>query len=751
MAKKKRKIFKILWISTASILAVLIFVSIAFNYYLKKSILQAMDETLNAEVKIDKVRYRLFSSTIDIYGLELKGKKEFKNDILLDVTKTSIKLEDYDADNNKIILEHFNLDSPNMKNITSESGDNCWENILKETKKDSTSIEEDDFEFFCNNISITNASIVNEDRSNGKTQSISDLNIEANLWSEDTIIGVDYKIDSDFSYVELDGESNTYTIGLKGTMFFEGKEIRSYNNLQINNTPIELNLTVNYDSTINKESNINLIVDFSKVYFDNNIDTDGSLHIDFGINGIFDSIVNPEIELSVFATELKFENKTTKELLYCDFVLDADYLLGEERFVRARTTDFFMSLVGDTISGDIDFEFNDTECLASSDMKGEIDLSNLKNVFGDPFLNVGGLLTVFSDLNGLLNKESNNLLGSFNLNYENINQDSLVGLNSMSIAFDKSNFQFNLDLITDFFAGKSKLTINDIRNIYLEKETKITGVTHLFKVDIPITKNRSFSFPEKLDEEGGNWQFPKSTSTKHTIIVDSLIIGNKCITEINCDLIYAPGKIGFENLNLSVSEGRILGDFVVTENHNGDIFIRNNIDIKDLDLSYLSNEEIEMSGLVNFEGENRICAIDDSTSLYKNQGRNKLLVQNFKFETDLLRDYSIDEEYIYVDSLEFDFYIEGDELKLLPTKFNVNEVEVAGLVSLNFMNETMYSDVLLNVPDKYLSSKVKIFISMFSKELEQNNSRRTQKENYSLYQLNISGRMRNLNYKIYEY
>ncbi len=348
MAKKKRKIFKILWISTATIIAVLIFVSIAFNYYLKKSIIEAMDETLNAEVKIDKVRYRVFSSTIDIYGLELKGRNEFKADILLEVKKASIKLEDYDADNNKILLESFNLDSPNIKNITSESGNNCWENILKETKKDLTSTDEEGFDLFCNNISITNASLVNEDRSSGKVQSILDLNIEANLWSQDTIIGVDYNINSDYTYAEIDGKSNTFTIGLKGAMFFEGKEVRSYNKLQINTTPIELNLTVNYDSTINKASNLNLIVDLSEVNLDSNIESEGNLYIDLDLNGVFGSVVNPEVELSIFATELKFENKSTNETMFCDFVLDSDYLLGEERFVRARTTNFFVSLLNDT-------------------------------------------------------------------------------------------------------------------------------------------------------------------------------------------------------------------------------------------------------------------------------------------------------------------------------------------------------------------------------------------------------------------
>ncbi len=383
-------------------------------------------------------------------------------------------------------------------------------------------------------------------------------------------------------------------------------------------------------------------------------------------------------------------------------------------------------------------------------MEGEIDLSNLKNIFGESFLNTTGLLTVFSDLNGQLNKENNNLLGRFNLNYESLNKDSLVGLSNLSISFDKTKFKLKLDLITDYFAGKSEITISEIRNIYLEKETEITGLTHLFKVDIPIIDNKSFSFPTELDKEGGDFQFPMFTNTKHTIIVDSLIIGSKCITKIRCDLIYASDKIGFENFDLSISNGRIFGDFL-TENNNGEILIRNNLNITNFDLSYFSNEELDISGFVNFEGKNRIVSIEDTTLLNKNQGRNKLLVQNFKFKTDLLGDYSIDEDYIYVDSLEFNFYIEGDELKLLPTKFNLNEIEVAGLVSLNLMDETLYSDVMLNVPDDYISSKVKIFISMFSKELEQNNNRRVKKENYSLYQLNISGQIRNLNYKVYEY
>ena len=131
MAFKKKKLLKILIIILVSLIAVFLIALVSLNYYFKKSIEDALNQSLNANIKIEKVRINVFSSSIKIKKVSIIGNDNFKNDTLVHFDKTTIKLEDYNTKTGEISLNTIEICNPNIKIITDENGKNCWKNIMK--------------------------------------------------------------------------------------------------------------------------------------------------------------------------------------------------------------------------------------------------------------------------------------------------------------------------------------------------------------------------------------------------------------------------------------------------------------------------------------------------------------------------------------------------------------------------------------------------------------------------------------------
>ena len=156
-----------------------------------------------------------------------------------------------------------------------------------------------------------------------------------------------------------------------------------------------------------------------------------------------------------------------------------------------------------------------------------------------------------------------------------------------------------------------------------------------------------------------------------------------------------------------------------------------------------------MKLIINIESNNFIISdTSHSNAQARNTGLNIIELSNFKIETELLKDYSINEDYIVIDKLKLEIQVQEDSLVLLPTNLKVNDVDIAGKACLNIFTDDLSADIILNIPDMYLNNKIKLLISMFSETSKSNNKPRTSD---NAYKLKIKGPVSNLNYKIYEY
>jgi len=744
MGKKKQKALKITLICIAAIVAILFFVSILLNSYLKKTIEASFNETLNAKVSIDKVRFRFFTSKIDIYKLEIIGVSEFEDETLLSVDKASIKIKDFRQEDNKIILENFILEKPIIKNITLESGLNSWKECLKKQTVDTTSEDFENYRLFCENIEINNAKLQNENRKDNEIHSLQEIYANFSLWENEKMIGGDYQFRSVFDLKENKKNKMSLSINASGGIFFENSEFRTYSQVSIDNNPFEVNITYNYDSSLNKPSTIQLIADMSEWDFGQSVESSGLLNIDFRISGISQNLIIPNAELEIYASEISFINKQTQDSAFCDFGLELDYNTNNKMLIGMKSYDFNAYLLNDSINGSFKIEFNDSLCIANTEMNGEINFDKLNKIFTDSNIDFNGILSFDSNLIGEMNSSINTLGGEFNLVYSDRSLN-----NYYDLYLDKHTFYSNLKIESNFITGSSSVHIPEIENVYSDKSTEFICKTNIKKIEIPLSSNTEYEVPQSFNHDTPQISFPNLSSTNYTFTIDSLFIGEILYSDINANLIYSPDMIGLKNLNLSIEGNAITSYMYFFKNKDESIEFKNKLEAFDFDLSNFSNLSKDLEGVISIQSYNHLFSINDSIQSDKNYGRNSITLTDFKLQNNILQEYEIEEDYIEIDSLDLKIDLDKNMLVLSPTEFNVNDISLSGQAHMDLNSEKLMLETFINVPDKYLSTEVKLLISLFSESV---NNRTKQRDNdRNIYKLRISGAINNLKYKVFKY
>jgi hypothetical protein len=176
-------------------------------------------------------------------------------------------------------------------------------------------------------------------------------------------------------------------------------------------------------------------------------------------------------------------------------------------------------------------------------------------------------------------------------------------------------------------------------------------------------------------------------------------------------------------------------------------FFKTDIELNDLDLSFFASDSTDVSGIINLKFKNTIYGGSDSLAFKKNEGVNILKIENFSFKTDFFRDYEIDEDYITIKNTEIVAEVNEDLLILLPSSLKINDADIKFKGNYNLVTDSISYDLLFDISDKYLNSKVKLAISIFSESYEKEIP---EKEGRFTYLLRILGTLENLEYKVFE-
>ncbi|MDD4150253.1 MAG: hypothetical protein PHE33_09510, partial [Bacteroidales bacterium] len=159
--------------------------------------------------------------------------------------------------------------------------------------------------------------------------------------------------------------------------------------------------------------------------------------------------------------------------------------------------------------------------------------------------------------------------------------------------------------------------------------------------------------------------------------------------------------------------------------------------------------EDKLQGILNISGTNHIFLAEDIVDYSQNTGYNKISLSNFKIVTDFLKEYEIDEDFIYVDKANLEITLNKDSLKLMPTEISINKallkLEATYLISSDDIN----ANILINTPEQYLSKKIQLLIQFISDSNSKKEKVKKQSDRLQ-YLLKITGKTDELKYKIYK-
>ena len=745
MAFKKKKLLKILIIILVSLIAVFLIALVSLNYYFKKSIEDALNQSLNANIKIEKVRINVFSSSIKIKKVSIIGNDNFKNDTLVYFDKTTIKLEDYNTKTGEISLNTIEICNPNIKIITDENGKNCWKNIMKPSSSADTIDLNNDFNIFINNIKLINASIIIIDKQTQSTNKFTDINFAINSTKTQNGFKSDYKIDLITENTYFNSESKTNNFNLSGKI---NKEHEIWSGLAEGHyawLPIDLNFKINLDSIDKSESFLTACFNFDNTTNNKNlVETNGKITIDLKTDSHFsyDSSFN-------LKTNVKFDKfgltNSENEKLFLDFETALSYSPFQHEKMLVKSDNLLIASNTDTIAGFLDMSFTNNNFSSNTFITNTGIIDYCIN-------DISVQLSANSNLNGVIDKNLNNLNGIFEYSFKIENRN--IGSNTnLSIEFfgamDKMNFDYNLELKSDFVEGKSLINIENPSTFFKDAPTNINSEIIIKKINLPSNKNvKSFDFKNKIEPTSLDIDFPEKINTNIVLHIDSIFSDEFAITNINAKLKHGPNAIGIDSFSTNLFNGNIDFKYLINKTTNG-LYFDNQYSIKDIDMSAFPNIEDKLEGILNISGNNSIFSTQDTVDYSQNTGYNVINLSKFKFKTDYLKEYEIDEDFIFIDNANLEIILNNDSLRLIPTEIFINKallkLEATYLISTDDINASIF----INAPKQYVSKKIQMLIQFISdsSSAKEKPSKQTDRLQYLL---KITGKIDAPKYKVYK-
>ncbi len=737
---------KITLISIAGILAILILFNVWLNYFLRNNMEESFNSMLNAKVKIEKVRVNFFSGSIKILNLSIIGKNEFSKDTLLLIDKLIIKPSSFDLKAKNLEFEELNIQNIKLKNIVSASGSNCWTNILiknNETEKDSIS---DDFSLFVKNIIISNGQIENIDRKSNTIQLISKINIKVESEKEKDLGIINCEFTSDFiAIADYWGEK---TISLNGKLCNNENKINSEAVFSIDGFPINLNLNLDLDSLSIEESTLKIEADLANLPKVTDVASKGKLSVEVSSFGIFNSTKKTNFAAKILADSVILINQNNNKSIFADFDLKIDFFNSVDNSIRLSSDKIFLISDDKQLSGNFEFALDDTIFTALSDISGVFSTGVLDEIYSDKTFMTEFGIAANSNLNGVITSKSNNLTGNY---YSNVILTSeYFSVPEFSINCNKDMLEFSSSLVSDIVKGNINYQLSEFQNYFKSGYLQQNISADIEYIKIPEIADKqdigSIGDIKNFNSKPADFQFPKKTETNISIKIDSIIAGTKAFTKLEAEIMYNPDIFEISKFTVEIGNGQLFGKLNYKRNENNSI-IKSSLILQDLDLNFFADSATDISGLINFDFNNTFYLGNDSTSIKESKGTNSLRIENFKLKTGLFQEYELDVEYLAIANTELIAELQNGLLKLQPIKLYINDAEINVKGDYNIVNDSILFSALIDMPDKYMSSKIKFLISMFS---ESSKKEIPEKENRNTYLLKITGTANKPEFRIFK-
>jgi len=738
MKFKPKPWHKIVKISIVCILAVLILFNTILTNYLRKNIEKTYSQLLNADVSIEDLRINYLNGSIKLFNILILGKNEFFSDTLLSAKKFVIRSPELNKNTGTIILNELFVENLKMVNIISENGNSCWD--VKTTPK-SLNEEENlsDFKFFVNKLILQNTEITTLNRQTGKSQSYSNISVEINSKHVNDDIISSFNAECSVKY----DKSESHSLAISGNSNYNENTFEATATFEYNKFPVLIDVFVSYDSLSLDTSHIIFSTDFSKLPKQKNIETNGKLELELYSAGIFNKDIDFNFTFKMLADSITFSNPYTNSSLKANFDSEICYFYDKNEFFSIATKNMMLISDSDTLKGYMDYFTSDSIIYANSDISGSFNTNILNDIFEDQTFLTGVIINSSSNLNGKITQNDNQLSGQYITDIEISNPN--FNIPELNIVLSKNIFQINSYIVSDYVTGKLQLSISKFKNMFDNSNINKNINIDISALHFPELSNNGAKFIPEF-KSSGTFRFAQNSETETIISIDSLFIADKIITNLRTRIISTPVELAIYDINLDVGEAKLFGEYHIKKEQ--DIIVTNNsFTIKNLDLSYFANSNLNISGLVNCQINNTLYSANNEQGTKSNRGENTLKLENFKLMTETLNKYEINEDNINIKNADIKVILDGNFLYIEPTYFSINEANLSLKASYNFLSDSISLVAITDIPDSYLSPRIKLLMGLFVSDSE---TELPKKPNRSFYIFEISGLLDDPEYSLYE-
>jgi hypothetical protein len=718
---KKLKIWqKILAILVFIIILVLVLITPVLNHYLKKSILNTMNNSLNAEVYIEKVRLKLLKSEIEIYGIEINETNSENKENLIKIRKLSIELEDFNRKNGNLLIEKLDICTTQINIITDEEGVQLWSTIMKPRQEETTDTVKrdifDEFGIFIKHIEIGNLNIHSIDRQKNKHFQINNIQISASSELSDSLINTRYSLFANYLPWQDDNETGL-GISIEGDLQYlkEYKQIIADNEIMFNKILIENHLDISYGKNPEKSSKIAFSLDLDKYPKSPIQSYTGKIRTEFDISGIFDTIsytaINAEIDVEKLMIKM---HDADNEGIFADFNLLINYNDSDEYLYSISTDRFLIYIDGDSIAGHSSLIFNDSDFIAENNISGEINLTKLNSILLNKYYIDDGIFEINSDLNGKTNKESYSLRGSHyfairNLTYL-IDDSPILVAESFVFNIEKGDIIFNNNINYKDYKLSNYVYANNIQSFYSDDITLLEIVSYINKLKLPDSGKTKFSLPKQIESEKEYDVFPEKLNLRLSFRADSIFKGENIITKSRFSLTYSPFLIEIRDFYTEFADGIIDGEMEIRKLSNYNLS-KTNIRAENLNIAYFKSQDNELQGIVDIFMLNEIYAYkEDQNTVNPSTGKNEFYIKDFSVKSNSASKFGYDTEFFGIDSLGMIVNASGDEYIIEPYTAQLNNIIFNNSGIVNPTKDSINIKFLFRIPSDDLDRKGRLVL-----------------------------------------
>jgi hypothetical protein len=712
---------------------ILISFNLWLEYYLRKSLEQEFNKSLNAIVTIGNVDMKFLSGQIVIEDFVLVGKNEFSKDTLISCGSIIAEPGEFDSKTSTLNFKRLIADNLTIKTVIVESGKSNWDNLIVE--QDSSNNESaEQTKLFLEKLIITDGLLEYEDRTNKTFFSLRDIDLVMSFTDDSTNSTADFNFNAAF----FKDSVNFVNLKSSGNLKNNESETNLDANLFVGKIPVKINATIPNDSLKNTKTRVEALADFDGLSFSNSY---SSGFVKFNLN-FADNYSSGQLEIE--ADSLEFSEADSSSVFFANFKFNVDFKMTDRLNLLVELRDcFILSNSTDTLSGKFLLNLSESNLKIESGLNGKIDIEIPFSNFGD-FEGSFILKTqINSDLNYFCDAKSENSEGQLKINSRVSNP--YFKISELEMLFVKNNFSSIVNLNSRIFNAKIDCEITDFLNYFNAGTIKGDINFDLDRIIFPSVEEDTNSFTNniKFSKETVRVVFPKSFELNLLLNIDTISIDDFHIYKFANQIVLSPELISFKSDNIEIGKGTLQYELNVSKEENDTVYY-SMFKLRSFDLAYFSKKDSPIEGILEVDFENTLY---NYSSDMQNSGLNVVSLKGFKKPVSFLKEYGIEESSLTISDFDMVADLYSDSIKIQPFTLNVNMLQTAISGSYNYSKDDISISILLDAPETYLSPEIKIALAVFS---EKSAVKLPKKKGRIIKHLKIAGSMSKPSFVIFE-